>query len=161
MATLNGISLNRDLLLETYTAVNKSFKAFKKKNDNPWKITASRKKDSNEIVRLTADLIKEMSNLLLEKKTQEKKNAQKNRSQIALDLKTAPVAHLFRDPQPENLVEVVELIGIPFNEEIRSILILLDEQFIKLNSKNPADYLNTLKNIKESIEDFSTDDLDE
>lgn len=156
-AKINGIESNREILLDFYTELSKAFTAYKKKHDSPSKIKPERKKDSDEIIILGEALVKELSELLVQKKAQGKRNTPKTRSQITDDLNAVPTPHDYKEPQPNSLVELVELIGIPFNEEIEQIFLLLDEQYIKPLCKSDDDYLENLKTLKDDIEDLFSD----
>jgi hypothetical protein len=150
----NGIASNKDLLLSTYSDLSKIHRAYENRAKSEWKIKQDRKKDSDEIIKRFTELLNEMSELLTQKKVQSKKGPQKNKAQIALELKNAPTAHNHKEPQPNNLVEVVELIGIPFNQDVQQIFLLLDEQYLRPSAKNEDDYVKKLMKLKEDIEDL-------
>lgn len=152
-AQLAAISESRDMLLETYKSISKARDSFKRRYDSDWRIKPERKEDAKGILELVSTLVNEISELLTQKKPPSK-GSQKSRSQVAKELNDAPVPQEHQEPQPNNLVEVIELIGIPFNGEMRLTLDLLDEQFVKPASKNDADYLDILKRLKGDIEDL-------
>jgi hypothetical protein len=157
-AQLSGIANSRDMLLDTYRSISKAHDSFKRRYESEWRINPQRKEDASEILDLVSKLVQEISELLVQKKTL-KKGPQKTRSQIAEELKDAPVPQEHQEPQPNSLSEVAELLGIPFNNEIRQVFNLLDEQFIKPSSKSDVDYLEILKKLKGDIEDlFSEND---
>jgi len=158
-AEFNSIASNKDQLLTTYRDVTKAYNAYEKRHISGWKIKEERQKDSEEIVKLFGGLVNEISELIIQKKIQTKKGQAKNKNQIAIELDSAPTAHEHREPEPHTLVEVVELIGIPFNEEIRQVFQYLDEQYLKPQTKNSEDYSSHLKKIKNEIEElFSQND---
>lgn len=157
-AQIGGIASNRDLLLDSYRTISKAHDSFKRRYDSEWRIKPERKEDAKEILNLVSKLVQEISDLLIQKRF-EKRQQQKTRSEVANELKEAPVPQEHQEPQPNSLVEVIELIGIPFNNEIRQVLNLFDEQFVKPSSKNDANYLDILKRLKGDIEDlFSEND---
>ncbi|MCW3070311.1 MAG: ATP-binding region ATPase domain protein [Bacteroidetes bacterium] len=160
-AQFNTISGNTSLVLDTYGDLSKLHKDFKKKFDSIWRIKDDRRKDAEEILSLTDTLKTELSDLIEQKRVKTKKT-NKNKTQIALELDQAPKPHEYKEPQPQNFSEVIDLIGIPFSSELRQVFQLLDEQFIKPKSKNDADYGEILKKLKGDIEDlFSEESIDE
>lgn len=157
-AHLIGLAASREMLLDRYGLVQKAYNSVKKRYDTGYKIKESRRSDAKGILELTFQLIKEISDLLTQKKEQQKKSTSIQRSEIAEELKTAPTAHDYAEPQPHNFIEVVELIGIPFNDEVREIFRLIDQTYIRVRSKNEDDYLDQLKKIKSEIEDLLSDE---
>lgn len=149
----NGLAQRKDLLLDTYSTLNKAFNNFKRKSETVWKIKEDRKKDTEEILILCAKLISELSELLLQKKTPSKRTPLKNRTQIAFDLTSAPLPHDIREPEPHNLIELIELIGIPFNDDIRIIFSLIDDLYIKPHSVDADEYIQQLLRLKEDFEE--------
>ncbi len=152
-AQLASISNDTDKLLDCYSFLYKAYNDFNKKVKSKWKIRDEKKKLANDTLKLMRDLIDEISSLM-EIKAKNKKKTYYSRTKVAEELDKAPIAEVYEEQIISSLTEAIDIIGIPFNEDIRQILNLIDENYIKPKSKNDEDYPKILLQLKNEIENL-------
>jgi len=152
-SNLEFFEKNGDKLLEFHRKLTMICEDFQKKVDTSWKIRDSRKEDANDIIIKIKSLIQEIQDLISQKK---KKKTKKSSKSIITDLVSAPdVSQTTKsEPIPDDLVQLIELIGLNINNELKVILNLLDEKYIQSKAKNEEDYIHTLLQLRKDIEEL-------
>jgi hypothetical protein len=91
----------------------------------------------------------------IEKKRPRSKKRQKYESDLATDLENIPEKTGQTEEEIfESLIQVFESIGLELNKELRIILELIDESFIRFSSADNSDYTKKLSKLKNDFEEL-------
>jgi len=128
--------------------LNKRYKNDKLKN---------RKEDYNIIMRNIDSLAGEIRSFIDLKRNRKKKGVIKTEEIIANQNQNLPSKDSsIKEIECKNLIEVINSIGLEFNDDFKKIFQLLDEHFIQ-PSKSKNEYLSKLESLKQDIEELLED----
>ncbi len=68
--------------------------------------------------------------------------------------KLPPTMTTSTEKEPDNLLQIFEALDIPVNEQVKTVLELIDEKYIQAHSLNKQEYVENLKKLKTDIEDL-------
>jgi hypothetical protein len=131
-------------LTEAYDKVEKKIKAGRLVNSNNYSI-------AHETLTKSKKLISQIRGLLDVKKKKTKSASKRSPKSIAKNL-MEPLATSNLEPEPNNLVDIFNMIGIELAPDLKSVIELIDEKFIQATSKERTSYVATLVALKEEIE---------
>jgi hypothetical protein len=145
---------NAEKLLEYHRDLTTLINSFQKKVDTNWKIRKHRKDDAQEIISKIKNLLKDIECLINTKK--KKKVTKRKKENTEKDLNsTPPVSEQpVQEPPPDDLIQLIELIGLDLNDELKAILQLIDEKYIQGKAKTEESYINTLLDLRKDIEEL-------
>ncbi len=101
--------------------------------------------------------LKEIQQLINQKSNKPKTLKFKKLPELRLFEKMKKLPHVKAaeaEKEPENLLEVVESLDLPMNEQLKIVLELIDERYIQATSVSKEEYIDNLKKLKTEIEDL-------
>ena len=91
---------------------------------------------------------------VIENQKKKKKTHRKTDKKIAADAEKIPSVSGASKLKYESLMDVIDTIGLEYTEELKKVFILLDEEFIQLESMDKEEYQTILKNLKQEIDEL-------
>ncbi|MBI4684380.1 MAG: ATP-binding protein [Nitrospirae bacterium] len=124
-------------------------------------IRSDRINDAESFVKSARTLEKKIQELINQKRQKTKILKSKKLPEIAMldEIKKLPSTRKsVKEKEPENLLEVFESLDLPLNDQLRTVLELIDERYIQGTSVNKEDYIDNLKKLKSEIEDLFSEE---
>jgi molecular chaperone HtpG len=157
LSQLEFFENNGEKLLEFYQELSRKYESFNERVKTGWKIKDAKKAEAEEIIRKMKALLSQIKGLLDVKKS--KKSSSKSATAIIKKLVTSTSSKKQIDePGPENLIELFSFFGFELSDDLKVMIELVDVKFVQSTSKNKADYLQKLADLKTEIEEqFESD----
>lgn len=143
---------NGDKLLDFFQTLNTINSSLKKKLDAD-KLKGSNNEKAHETIKGINGLLEDIKSYLDIKKNKKRKVTVTNNSSIIAKIITPNLIKPL-EPSAENLIEVIQMIGLELNTDLKTIIDIIDEKFIKSQSFSREDYLKKLNDLKQDIEEI-------
>jgi hypothetical protein len=124
-------------------------------------IRLDRISDADNFVKSARALEKKIQELINQKRQKTKILKLKKLPEIAMldEIKKLPSTRKsIKEKDPENLLEVFESLDLPMNDQLKTVLELIDERYIQGTSVNKEEYIDNLKKLKSEIEDLFSEE---
>lgn len=156
-ANMNYIANDSDKLFNAIIALKDHEDSLKKRHDRGF-IEDDKIPDYKKLQSIISDLIKEIRLLIENQKKQKPPTTLKSTDEIAKEIDKIPTESGTSSEELEedyqNLVEVIEAIGIDLSNNLKIILDHLDERYIIESSVNEEDYYLILKKLKQEFDEL-------
>lgn len=111
----------------------------------------AKEKDAISILKQVSTLRNEVKKLIDTKRKKKKTKSQASKNVVKKLLQPSTKQE---EPKPESLEELIYSIGFEIPDELKEIITLIDEKFIKDHSENKVDYQSKLSELRNDIEEI-------
>jgi len=143
-------------LIEMIVEIRKNFSQIKGRMERN-SIRPGRMGDAEKFLKSARALEREIQQLINQKSKKSKPLKFKKLPELRLfeKMKKLPyVKAMEAEKEPGNLIEVIESLDLPMNEQLKTVLELIDERYIQASSVSKEEYIDNLKKLKTEIEDL-------
>ncbi len=116
----------------------------------------NRTEDYKKVTQSFIELATQIRSFIEIKKRKKSVKAKTDEDIAKENLSLPPKSDTIQEEEFKNLLEIIKSLGIEINNDLESIFQLLDEQFIQ-PSKSKQDYLDTLRKLKQDIDELLED----
>ncbi len=109
--------------------------------------------DAKEVVKLTKNVEKQIQSFIAKSKSKKSKTTPESKSHKRRGKSKRKRTSSTEKP-PETLNEVFQSLDITLSKELTKALEIIDEKFVQASTSTKADYIATLKELKEELEDL-------
>ncbi|MFA6275626.1 MAG: ATP-binding protein [Pedobacter sp.] len=143
---------NGDKLLDFFQTLNTINISLKKKLDAE-KLKGANIEKAHEAIKGINGLLDDIKSYLDIKKNKKKKATVANNANTIAKIIT-PNSVKPSEPAAESLIEVIQMIGLELSSDLKTIIDIIDEKFIKTQSSSREDYVKKLNELREDIEEI-------
>ncbi len=108
---------------------------------------------AKEVVKSAKNLEKQIQSFVAQRKSNKSKTTPESKSHKRRE-KLKRKKTISTEKPPETLTEVFQNLDMTLSKELTKALEIIDEKFVQASTSNKADYLATLKELKEELEEL-------
>ena len=108
---------------------------------------------AKQVVKSAKNLEKQIQNFITKSKSKKSKTTPESKSRKRRE-SLPKKKYSSTEKPPESLVKVFQSLDITLSKELIKVLEILDEKFVQASTSTKADYLATLKELKEELEEL-------